>query len=342
VTAPGTNTQSASPGSDDAALRSERRTRVFEAMDRAMLDVLVLGRRDAVAYATGARSLWTAGTRPPGPACVLVGDRRASHVLSTWDAGVPPEIPFEHLYGVTWNPAILAASLQAIPGFVDAGRIGVDALSPGVERLLARLCPSATIVPADDLLVGIRARKLPAEIERVRTATAVAAAAVDAATAALNAHAGHATAQAAAIRTAAARSVTVPSSGVTVRRGGAWGTFGVDVGLLVDGYEGGLGRTVGTTPGGEADESVATQRRLVEACRPGATAADLRADASGTARWMVRGSGMGFEPPVITTVLGDGVRLAEDMVLSVEVDVAGFMRRDLVAVTAGAPEIMTP
>jgi Xaa-Pro dipeptidase len=340
--APGAHAESTSPGRDDAALRSERRDRVFAAMDRAMLDVLVLGRRDALAYATGARSLWTAGTRPPGPACVLAGDRRAIHVLSTWDAGVPPEIPFEHLYGVTWNPAIMAASLRAIPGFVDARRIGVDALSPGVERLLTRLCPSAAIVPADDLLAEVRARKLPGEVERVRTATAVAASAVDAAAAALTAGAGPAEARAAAIRGAAARGVTVPSSGVAVQGGGARGMFHVDVGLLVDGYEGGLGRSVRVATGGEVDEPAAAQRRLIDACRPGTAAANLREVARGAARWMVRGSGMGFEPPVVTAELGGGVVIEEAMVLSVEVEVDGFTRRDLVIVAGDATETLTP
>ena len=54
---------------DDAELRAARRDRVFDAMATVGLDALVLGRRDSVTYATGARSLWTAGTRPFGPAC---------------------------------------------------------------------------------------------------------------------------------------------------------------------------------------------------------------------------------------------------------------------------------
>ena len=108
-------------------------------MDAAGLDVLVLGRRDDVAYATGARTLWTAGTRPLGPACVVVGATQATHLLSTWDAGVPPEIPFERLFGVTWNPAVMAEALRAVPGLPEARRVGVDAWSPGFARALPRL-----------------------------------------------------------------------------------------------------------------------------------------------------------------------------------------------------------
>ena len=125
----------------DASLRAARRGRVVAAMDAAGLDVLVLGRRDDVAYATGARTLWTAGTRPFGPACVVVGATQATHLLSTWDAGVPPEIPFERLFGVTWNPAVMAEALRAVPGLPEARRVGVDAWSPGFARALPRLAP---------------------------------------------------------------------------------------------------------------------------------------------------------------------------------------------------------
>lgn len=326
---------------DDAALRAARRDRVLDAMSRAGLDVLVLGRRDSVAYATGAHSLWTAGTRPPGPACVLVEPWRSTYLLSTWDAGVPPEIPFENLYGLTWNPAIMATSLQAIPGLVDARRIGVDALSPGVQRLLARVCPEAAIIPADDLLAAARARKLAAEIERIRGATAIAAASVDAATAAIASDATPAEARAAAIHTAATGGATVPSSAVTVEPVGDDATFHVDVGLLIDGYEGGLGRTMRLTAAGDADEAAEAHGRLTDACRPGATAADLRHAAAGVARWMVRGTGMGFEPPLITDTLGNGAVIEHDMTLSVEVDAAGVRCRDLVAITADTPEILT-
>ena len=45
------------------------------------LDLLVLGRQANIRYVTGTPQLWTAGTRPFGPGCVLVresGDREAA------------------------------------------------------------------------------------------------------------------------------------------------------------------------------------------------------------------------------------------------------------------------
>jgi hypothetical protein len=169
----------------DAELRAAHRARVFDAMATAGLDVLVLARRDSVAYATGARALWTAGSRPFGPACVLVEAARSVHLLSSWDAGVPPEVPFEHLYGVTWNGANLAGALAEIPGVATAERIGVEALSPGFQHMARRLAPQAELVPADDLMRAVRALKLPAEVARIRAAVGVAGAAMEAAGAAL-------------------------------------------------------------------------------------------------------------------------------------------------------------
>jgi Xaa-Pro dipeptidase len=329
------------PTSEDVDLRSARRDRVFGAMATVGLDVLVLGRRDSVAYATGARSLWTAGGRPFGPACVLVEAARSVHLLSTWDEGVPPEVPFEHLYGVTWNGAILAGALAAIPGLAAATRIGVEALSPGFERLAQRLAPAAELVPADDLMRAVRALKLPAEVARIRAAVAVAGAAMEAAAAALAGGAGPAAARSAALQAAAGRGVTVPTSGVVAwpagRTGGAH--FHVDVGFLVGGYEGGVGRTL---PGsGDDAPLVAAQRRLIDACRPGATAADLRsAVPGGAARWRVRGSGMGFETPVLSATLGRGEVIEEHMVLSVELELDGQRRRDLAAVGSDTTDVL--
>jgi Xaa-Pro aminopeptidase len=329
------------PTTDDAELRAARRDRVLDALATAGLDVLVLGRRDSVAYATGARSLWTAGSRPFGPACVLVESARSVHMLSSWDEGIPPEIPFDHLYGVTWNGAILAGALAGIPGLAAARRIGVEALSPGFEHMARRLAPEAELVPADDLMRAVRALKLPVEVARIRAAVAVARAAMEAAGSALAVGAGPTGARAAALEAAAGRGVTVPTSGVAVTQlGPAAGTAAhVDIGLLVDGYEGGLGRTLP-----EADDDaplVAAQRRLVDACRPGATVADLRgAVAAGMTHWVVRGSGMGFETPVMTATLGRGEVIEDHMVLSVGIELDGLRRRDLAVVGAAATEVV--
>src|SRR6201984_715715 len=88
----------------DRALRSGRRQPALEQMAAHDLDVLVLGRQANVRYVSGAPQLWVAGTRPFGPTCVLVRATGAVHLLSTWDEGIPDDIPHENLYCISWTP----------------------------------------------------------------------------------------------------------------------------------------------------------------------------------------------------------------------------------------------
>src|SRR5579872_4825227 len=88
---------------DEVTLRLARRSRVLAEMEEAGIDVLVVGREGNARYVSGAPRLWTAGSRAFGPGCVLVGATGAVHLLSTWDEGVPEEIPHEHLYGISFN-----------------------------------------------------------------------------------------------------------------------------------------------------------------------------------------------------------------------------------------------
>jgi len=46
---------------DDAALRAARRGRVLAEMERADVDILVIGREANARYVAGVRRLWTAG-----------------------------------------------------------------------------------------------------------------------------------------------------------------------------------------------------------------------------------------------------------------------------------------
>ena len=125
-------------------LHVERRDRVLSAMAGADLDVLVLGEQANVVYASGHHRLWTAGTRPHAPTCIVVRRTGATHLLSTWDEGVPDDVPFEHLFGITWNPEVMGAALAAIPGLSDARRLGVDGMTAGFLRAVERLAAGAS------------------------------------------------------------------------------------------------------------------------------------------------------------------------------------------------------
>jgi hypothetical protein len=129
-----------------------------------------------------------------------------------------------------------------------------------------------------------------------------------------------------ALEALAAAGVTVPSSGVTVVPDGD--ALVVDVGVLVDGYEGGAG---GRFVNGDRGPAPA----LVDACRVGATWDDLAA-AAAEPTWCVRGVGLGFERPVLTAEVGRGVVLSESMVVSV----SDGPYRDVVAVTAEGADVL--
>lgn len=300
-----------------------RRHRVLEAMASAGIDVLVLGRQDNAGYACGMRRLWTAGTRPFGAGCIVVASTRRVHALSSWEAGIESPMTFDDLYPLTWNPRIMAASMAGVDGLAGAGRIGVDELTPSFGRAAAGFAPRAEIVPADDLMARIRRHKLPGEVEAIASACAAAWVGVEAALGA----AGGTDPAVAAIGALAGVGVTVPSSGVRVERRGA--EMAVDVGVIRDLYEGGVG---GVFAGGRR----AAAASLVDSCRAGASHADLSA-AAATGEWLVRGLGMGFEQPVIGPGVGAGERLEAGMVLSV----TDGHHRDVVHVTADGPAVLS-
>ena len=300
-----------------------RRTRVLEAMAGAGIDVLVLGRQDNAGYVCGMRRLWTAGTRPFGAGCIVVGATGRVHALSSWDDGIEPPMSFDDLYPLTWNPRIMAESMAGIAGLAEAGRIGVDELTPSFRRAAAHFAPEAEVVVADDLMAGVRRHKLPGEVEAIARACAAAWVGVEAALAAGE----HADPAAAAIGALAGRGVTVPSSGVRAERRDDG--LAVDIGVICDLYEGGVG-------GVFVDAQRAGSTALADACSVGATHADLAASAT-SGDWLVRGLGMGFERPVIGPQIGLDERLEAGMVLSV----TDGNRRDIVHVAAGGPVVLS-
>src|SRR5262245_38058217 len=159
---------------DDHALRSGRRERALAQMAAHDLDVLVLGRTANVRYVTGATLLWLAGTQPFGPACILVRATGAIHLLSTWDDGVPEDIPRENLFGLTWNPMNTITVLQGIEGAAGARRVGTDTLSPTFAQLLPMAFPSAELVDGEPAMRAARRIKTPEELTAIGKSVAVA------------------------------------------------------------------------------------------------------------------------------------------------------------------------
>jgi len=321
-------------------------------MRDAGIDALILGREANARYVSGARRLWLAGARAFSPGCVLVASGDV-HLLSTSDDGVPPDIPIEHLYPITWNPANLMARLAAVPGLAAARTIGFDALTPLMESLLSSTFPGAELLDGQAVMLAARRHKLPAEIDALRHATLVAAQALDDAIAAARPGVRERDLLALFERRACELGTTVPafeghfgSVFAGDRELGAGDRVVLDVGVLLDGYEGGLARTIvcgnGRVDGNPAEDLFTT---LLGAVKAGASGADLLAawDGAGVARPtqpIVHGVGLGYEPPVIGD---DDDELAPGMTISLRAEADGWVRRDAVVVTeTGAQPLLHP
>lgn len=356
-------------------LRRHRRQRLLDAMADGGLDALVLSRSDNIAYASGARQLWMAGTRPVGPACVVIRATGRVHLVSVSAEGVPDEIGHDDLIPRAWSPGVLQRALAAVPGLHDAARVGTDSSKPGFERRLQGAAPGAEIVDANPVIWAARTTKSSGEVAHIRAATAVAASGLEAVEDALRPGITERELLGVFLERIARLGAPVPPTEgvvcVTPRRGpvalrrlagdrraGRGELVVVDAGAMVAGYEGGLGRTIVTaTPADGAHEELAGRCRraldtVVAACRPGATGGDVRRawDATGEARppvLLAHGIGLGMEPPLIGAPGGDDeVTLAQGVVLSVTSWVAvegvgGWLERDVVLV-GESPTVLEP
>jgi Xaa-Pro aminopeptidase len=352
------------PRIDFVRMRALRRSRCLEAMERHGLDLLLLGREANARYVSGARRLWTAGTRPFAPGCVVVRATGDVHLLSTWDDGIPAEIPRENLFGVTWNPLNLVTAVKAAAAPDVTRRIGVDSMTPLFARLLSSAFPAAEIVDASAALWSARSTKLADEIACIRTAVAVAESGLSCALDHLRPGVREGELRGAFAERTAAFGITVP---------GAEASFSatptsdepdldedgsppdsdtaLDQGRLVAcsvsavyaGYEGSLARTWLCSPSSSelVDRPSDDQRRLhrrwealrtllLDACRPGGDAAGLREAylASGEPPPRVpiaHGLGLGIEPPLVGSGLGRDVESAWTLRPGMVLSVGGYL-----------------
>lgn len=359
---------------DERALRVGRRERVLAQMQAHDLDVLIAGRQANARYLSGAPQLWVAGTRPFGPVALLVRRTGAVHLHSTWDEGIPEDIPHENLYGTRWDPRNLVAVLRDIDGAAQARRVGTDALSPTFAHLLPTAFPNAEIVDGELAFRAARRIKTDAEIATMRAGLRVAEHGLAAAVAGL---APGVTEQALAgmlLEACAAGGVSTPATqdaAWVTARDHPWRRATADrrvqegdlvafsSGVLGDGYIGEVGRTwpVGdVTPAAVKlyDRWDRVWERLLAACRPGAPAAgllDAYLDAGEPlpAVPVARGLGMGFDPPVVSPALRRTAAaevLEPGMVLAVTgyvwaEGVGAVFGRDAVLIGADGPRVLT-
>ncbi len=308
---------------DDKALRVARRERLLAGMEAEGIDVLVVGREGNARYVSGAPRLWTAGSRAFGPGCVLVRATGAVHLLSTWDEGVPEEIPHEHLYGISFNATNFLRALKMIDGAALARTVATDGLTPSSAQLLPKAFPSADLIDGEPLLRRVRRVKLPEEVDAIRASVRIAETSLEEAEAALAPGVTERHLTGVFMHAMASAGVTTPAVQdvvwITSRRQ-PWHRVGRDVpaqpgdlvafdaGVIRGGYVGEVGRTCGV--GGPIDRALSQRQgelwdRLLSACRPGAPLSDLLAayDTLGIApppMPVARGLGLGFDLPLAT------------------------------------------
>ena len=307
----------------------------LELMAAGDVDVMLLGREANARTVSDAARLWLAGTRVFSPGCVVVRRTAEVHVLSNTDAVMPAGFPVTQLYGVTWNPEKLFASLGAIAGVRDARRVAVDGMNVGANALVARLAPGAEIVDAQSIFGALWATPSPEQAAGVEAATAVARAGLEAMRDALEPGVTPRILRGACAIAFAARGVTTPdyeAVAAPIAEGAStWlppertlepgERIVLRAGALLDGWEGSVARTfvVGTpstehlAPGG--------WDALVAACRAGATAGELRAHGA-----TVVGAGRGVEP------WPDDLVLAPGHTVSIELRDTASLRQDVVRV----------
>ncbi|MCH8189781.1 MAG: aminopeptidase P family protein [Chloroflexi bacterium] len=298
---------------DFGVMRRERFQRTLESMERHALDVLLLAKPANVKYVAGSRSLWTASRRPFSPSAVVIRERAEFHLMSLWDHGVPRSVPKERLFPPSWNPLNLMETVTRIVGANRRGRIGVDLMSPLFASLLAEAFPQASVVDGAKAMGEARAVKTAEEVDCLRTATAIAEAALTEAIAALRPGVTERSLLGVFLRRATDFGVTAPAyqGGFCVQPrdreaagGGGRATppmrqmssprpvqsgelVAMGGGVHYAGYESDVGRTWLCGDAGRSSPRAQAQRALyrrwveacqamAEQCRPEKTAADLR------------------------------------------------------------------
>ncbi|NVN48691.1 M24 family metallopeptidase [Mycolicibacterium hippocampi] len=359
---------------DGRALRFSRRERALAQMEVYDLDMLVLGRQANVRYISGAPQLWVVGTRPFGPICEFVRATGEIHLNSTWDEGIPEEIPHENLYGFAWNPMTLVGILQNIKGADSMRRVGTDALTPMFAKLLPMAFPNAELIDAEPAMQAARRIKTPEEVHALRRALLVAEEGIAAGAAALGPGTTEQALAGAVLEAEAAGGVSTPAT-----QDAAWVTsrqhpwrrsdgdglvrdgdlVALSAGVLADGYVAEVARTLFVGEPTDAVRTLYRRRddlwdRLVEACRPGLTTSGLldayqKAGEHLPAMPVAHGLGLGFDPPVVSPSLratAEADILEEGMVLAVtayvwEQGVGAVFTRDAVLITADSAEILS-
>ena len=112
-----------------------------------------------------------AGLRSRVRPCALHG---SVHLLSTWDEGIPDDIPHENLYGISFNAGSFLKVLQGIEGASTVQTVATDSMTPSAARLLSKAFPSADLIDGEPMLRRARRVKTSEEIDAIRASVRIA------------------------------------------------------------------------------------------------------------------------------------------------------------------------
>ncbi len=368
-------------------LHKERRARVVAAMKKRGVDGIIVMRGASGDYISGTTDLHVYGGASAGRTVYMTPDGQVwtTVIVPDW---VPKDIPDSHLLDLPWDVNLIAKHVQQAFGTVavKGAKIAVALGQRQGWDVLTEVLRGCTVVDGDELLEEAMLTKTQDELLILKQALAITESALYDVVRGLRPGVREIELMAAYHKRAGAmgssaaeneasfcltprfkdprfghftgapynRLTTVERSLedgdlVYISAGARWGDYTAEIGRT-------WYCTFETKPPQAALDLYKQWneafRQMLEVCKPGKTAADLRRACKGVGllpdRYVAHGMGMGFQPPIVGTYLGEAVEeryeLRQDMILVLEPytwkeGIGGFQAKQMVHITANGPEV---
>ncbi len=367
-------------------LHKERRAKVVAAMKKRGVDGLIAMRQAAGDYITGTTDLHVYGGSV-GRIVYLAADGQVwvTVIVPDW---VPADIPDSHLLDYPWDVNLMPKQIQQAFGSiaVKGAKIAVALGQRQGWDILSEVLRGATIVDGDELVEEAMLTKTQDELLILKQSLGITEAAAYDVVRALRPGVREAQLLGLYHRRAGELGSSAPETegsfcvtprfkdaGLVHFPGAPYSRLStversleegdlvyISAGARYADYNAEFGRTwycTYETKPPQAAMDLHKQweevfQRMLEVCRPGKTAADLRRACKGVGvnpdRYVAHGIGMGFQPPIVGTYLGEAVEeryeLKAGMVLVLEPytwreGVGGYQAKQMVHITANGPEV---